>query len=97
MNISTFYNQKIHHLNPPLVIGPAIEFKDAFQQILDLIKNSNPEAKILISAIIPRKWDHDRRRLQWLDEGERPTLYFCNLEKKNYVEKNNEKNPDEKW
>ena len=28
-----------------------------------------------------------RTRLQWLDEGEKPTSYFCNLEKINYVEK----------
>ena len=28
-----------------------------------------------------------RTRLQWLDEGEKPTSYFCNLERKNYVEK----------
>ena len=36
-----------------------------------------------------------RTRLQWLDEGEKPTSYFCNLEKKIML-KNNEKNPDEK-
>ena len=28
-----------------------------------------------------------RTRLQWLGEGERPTSFFCNLEKKNFVEK----------
>ena len=43
--------------------GPALEFKDTFQQILDLIKSINPQAKILISAIIPRKWEHDHRHL----------------------------------
>ena len=57
------YNQRLHHLNPPPANGPALEFKDTFQQILDLIKDINPQAKILISAIIPRKWDHDRRHL----------------------------------
>ena len=28
-----------------------------------------------------------RARLQWLQEGEKPTKYFCNLENKNYIEK----------
>ena len=28
-----------------------------------------------------------RSRTQWLDEGERPTKYFCGLETKNYVNK----------
>ena len=28
-----------------------------------------------------------RSRLKWLDEGEKPTRYFCNLEKRNFTEK----------
>ena len=28
-----------------------------------------------------------RSRTQWLIEGERPTRYFCNLEKRQFVEK----------
>ena len=31
--------------------------------------------------------DQIRSRVQWLDQGEKPTKYFCNLENKNYVEK----------
>ena len=32
-----------------------------------------------------------RARLQWLQEGEKPSKYFCNLENKNYIEKNHKK------
>ena len=28
-----------------------------------------------------------RSRLKWLDEGEKPTNFFCNLEKQNFTEK----------
>ena len=28
-----------------------------------------------------------RTRLQWLHEGEKPTSFFCNLERKQYIEK----------
>ena len=33
-----------------------------------------------------------RARLQWLNEGEKPTSFFCKLERKHCNEKNNEKN-----
>ena len=28
-----------------------------------------------------------RARIQWLSEGEKPSKYFCNLAKKNFIEK----------
>ena len=28
-----------------------------------------------------------RTHMQWLQEGEKPSSFFCNLEKRNYVEK----------
>ena len=28
-----------------------------------------------------------RARIQWINEGERPSKYFCKLENKNFVEK----------
>lgn len=28
-----------------------------------------------------------RSRIQWLHEGEKPSRYFCNLEKRNYIDK----------
>ena len=28
-----------------------------------------------------------RSRLKWLEDGEKPTKYFCNLEKRNFTEK----------
>ena len=28
-----------------------------------------------------------RARAQWLNEGEKPSKYFCSLEKNNYIEK----------
>ena len=31
-----------------------------------------------------------RSRAQWLNDGEKPSKYFCSLEKYNYIEKNNQ-------
>ena len=33
-----------------------------------------------------------RSRVKWAGEGEKPTKYFCNLESRNYINKNNIKN-----
>ena len=33
-----------------------------------------------------------RARGNWLKDGEKPTKFFCNLENRNFIEKNNEKN-----
>ena len=30
---------------------------------------------------------HVRSRAKWIEEGEKPSSYFCNLEKRNYVNK----------
>ena len=38
-----------------------------------------------------------RARIQWLNEGEKPTSFFCKLENKNFTEKNNEKASDRFW
>ena len=56
------YTEQLNNLNPA-IYGPAIVFRDIFQGISDFIRCRNPKAKILVSAIIPRKWDHERRHL----------------------------------
>ena len=57
------YDFKIASLNPPPATGSATTFRDTYQDLINLIKEVNKEAVILISAIIPRTWDHDRRHL----------------------------------
>ena len=57
------YDSKIASLNPQPAIGSATTFRDTYQELIDLIKEVNKEAVILISAIISRTWDHDRRHL----------------------------------
>ena len=57
------FKEQLHRLNPPPANGSAVAFRDTFQNIIDCIRCRNLEAKILVSAIIPRKWDHDRRHL----------------------------------
>ena len=57
------YEAKLKSLNPPPAVGTAQKFKETFQELLDLIKSINKEATILVSSIIPRLWDHDRRHL----------------------------------
>ena len=53
------YESKIASLNPPPATGSATTFRDTYQDLINLIKEVNKEAVILISAIIPRTWDHD--------------------------------------
>ena len=57
------YEAKLKSLNPPPAVGTAQKFKETFQEFLDQIKSINKEATILVSSIIPRMWDHDRRHL----------------------------------
>ena len=55
------YNQAICSMNPPPANSRAVTFRDEYCRLLDLVK---PEvSKVLVSAIIPRLWDHDRRDL----------------------------------
>ena len=51
----------------------------------DLLLDKKAELEHLRN--IKMKGQSVRARLQWLQEGEKPTKYFCNLENKNYVEK----------
>ena len=57
------YEKTIEAMNPPPAIGLASTFRDQYASIIDFIKSMNSEAIILVSAIIPRPWDHDRRNL----------------------------------
>lgn len=34
-----------------------------------------------------RKRNYIRSRAQWIEEGEEPTRYFCNLESRNFINK----------
>ena len=57
------YNEALSSMNPPPAIGQAIVFRDQYKNLIDFIKTVNPETIILVSAIIPRPWDHGRRNL----------------------------------
>ena len=48
---------------------------------------SDKKAELEKIRQIKIKGEQIRSRVQWLDQGEKPTKYFCNLENKNYVEK----------
>ena len=57
------YDSQLASLNPPPATGDARIFRDTYQELIDLVRETNPIAIILISSIIPRAWDHDRRDL----------------------------------
>ena len=57
------YNEILVSMNPPLAVGPAVVFRDNYTNLIGFIKGVNPKATILVSAIIPRPWDHERRHL----------------------------------
>ena len=57
------YDTKIARMNPPLSIVEPDSFREAYQTLIGEIKTLNPDAKILISSIIPRLWDYERRDL----------------------------------
>ena len=57
------YNKALLSMNPPPAIGQAIVFRDKCKNLIDFIKIVNPETMILLSTIIPRPWDHERRNL----------------------------------
>ena len=54
------YNLELSRLNPPPAIGLAADFRDQYVDLIKFVK-SQSNAKILISSILPRQWDHDRR------------------------------------
>ena len=57
----TNYKEFIKCQNPLPANGTALHFRDTFQRIIDTIRINNHDVTILISAIIPRPWDHERR------------------------------------
>ena len=59
----TEYNKILQQMNPPPAVGPAVEFRDHYAKLIAFIKSVNPDVMILVSAIIPRPWDHERRNL----------------------------------
>ena len=48
---------------------------------------SDKKAELEKIRQIKFKGEQIRSRVHWLDQGEKPTKYFCNLENKNYIEK----------
>lgn len=56
------FNFKLGQLNPPPALGTASQFKESYQRLISLIIE-NTSAKLLLSAILPRFWDQDRRHL----------------------------------
>ena len=55
------YREALCRLNPPPAIGDAIRFRNTYQKFINLIRSLNSDAIILVSSIIPRWWDNDRR------------------------------------
>ena len=55
------YREALCRLNPPPAIGDAIRFRNTYQKLINLIRSLNGDAIILVSSIIPRWWDNDRR------------------------------------
>ena len=49
------------------------------------LKDRNIELENLREIKVKGKLVHSR--LQWLNEGERPSKYFCSLENRNYIDK----------
>ena len=54
------YNIRLSAMNPPLAIGEVVDFRNQYKELIELVK-SHCSATILVSSIIPRPWDHDRR------------------------------------
>ena len=57
------FDRKLTELKPPEAIGTPESFKDTYQKLIDLVRALNKEATVLVSAILPRFWDHPRRHL----------------------------------
>ena len=57
------YNKELQDLNPPPATGTATDFRDQYQQVIEHVQMRNPGAIILVSSIIPRPWDYQRRHL----------------------------------
>ena len=57
---------------------------------IDLVLNEYDNLKAELQSIYEKKGRSAifRSKCRWLEEGERPTKYFFNLEKKNYKKKN---------
>ena len=57
----TSFKESIALMNPLPANGTAIHFREIFQSIINTIRSVNQNITILISAIIPRPWDFERR------------------------------------
>ena len=54
-------------------------------QLTDLLNNKKFELEEIRNYRL--KGNMIRSRVEWLDEGEQPTKYFCSLENSNYLNK----------
>ena len=80
------YVRELCKLNPPPAIGDALRFCDTYQDLVNLIRCLNKEATILVSSIIPRLWDDDRRnkirdtynRMLLREFNPQPKVFFIN-------------------
>ena len=57
------YDTELTLLDPPLTIGPPEKFRDQYSKVSEYVRSVNNAAIILVSSIIPRPWDHQRRHL----------------------------------
>ena len=55
------YDTQLIRLNPPHATGPPEKFRDQYQKVIEFVRSVNKDAIILVSSILPRPWDHQRR------------------------------------
>ena len=77
------FETRLRELNPPPAAGNARNFLAVYHELIDQIRRLNPNATILVSSIIPRLWDQNRRHLVRISYNnilksfnKQPNVYF---------------------
>ena len=73
--IKKIKEQRFRDLQEKNVTENSIENLETKKHELESLRNEKMKGKLV------------RSRAQWVDEGEKPTKYFCGLESKNYTSK----------
>ena len=86
ISYSTFKKRERTNLENKLTLEiKRLEENVQSDQILNEIDNKKTELKILRQNKV--QGEYIRSRTQWIEEGEKPTNFFCNLENRNFVNK----------